>query len=98
MWSFKMLQDNDMLSWLWELIYTKNMKHGIVRGERCLVEEPETHGWTLETKKQALPWAERLWHGHGWQDPRETTLTDSEDEHVIEVEHMARAWERGLAM
>lgn len=86
--------------WFWDLIFTRHLESGWVRGERCWVEDVEQHGWTLldtPFRTQAPNQFERLWVKNSWEDPAgQGHLTTSEDPSVIAAERMARAWDMGL--
>jgi hypothetical protein len=70
-----------------------NFEIGTCRGQELAVQDPAQNGWKR--------WSWRLglqinWYNHAWEDPRDRGRTTwSTDPLVVEVERMARAWEKG---
>jgi len=67
---------------------------GESRGVVYWVQDPAQNGWTRNHSHGRRT----DWVNHAWENPRDGGRTTwSEDPLVIEVEGMARAWEKGLA-
>ncbi|KAH7093614.1 hypothetical protein FB567DRAFT_576264 [Paraphoma chrysanthemicola] len=79
-----------------ELICKYDLQRAVCRGQMYCVEDPGSWGW-----KEHNPWdptMEPRWYNNAWEDPDDGGRTTiSEDALVLEVESMARAWEKGLA-
>jgi hypothetical protein len=66
------------------------------RGNEYAVQEPRQNGWNWPSRRMTRLYGSLLYN-HMWEDPKHGGRTTwSEDPLVIEVEGMARAWEKGL--
>jgi hypothetical protein len=82
---------------LTELIAARDLQQGLCRDMTCFVEDPQLHGWKLQSAREASASGRRLWVNNAWENPRWTpgvTHLPDVDVWVAEAGRMARAWEK----
>jgi hypothetical protein len=70
-----------------------NLQLAETRGEILFVEDPARNGWKRYTQRQRRR-CRVEWYNHAHQERGATTL--SKDLVVVEVERLARSWEKGM--
>ncbi|KAH7082682.1 hypothetical protein BKA63DRAFT_598812 [Paraphoma chrysanthemicola] len=78
-----------------ELIRKYDLKTAKCRGQTFHVEDPGSWGWKTRGRRKVI--TEPRWYNNAWEDPADGgRITMFEDPLVVELESMAKAWEKGL--